>query len=384
MCGLVGIAGKLEYADEETMRRLLVLDYWRGKDSTGIAAVRHGDKSFHVAKLASHPFDLFDMGKFKSALSAHASQAFIGHNRAATKGMITTFNAHPYVFDDIVGAHNGTLSVASHKDLEDAVGEKFAVDSQAVIKAISVLGLEETVKLMQGAWALTFYDATDDSLNFIRNDQRPLWYAYSKEHNKLFWASEYQMIDEACRHSKTELSPLTNERGTFKFFATEIDVHYRFDLAALRAGSEERPKPKVKEIKGKEAPVVTSTVAWEDPFPHGPHSYYKASANSKTTSGTTTSTPGKNGIKKRLEPSVADTIIGLVGSPTDPYAGMIKRDDFEYMTKFGCSWCQASVKWGDVGITIYDRDQICLCSDCSRKSVDNQNRIYVPNITRFQ
>lgn len=388
MCGLVGIAGKLEYADEDVMRRLLMLDYWRGKDSTGLAAVRTSDKSIMISKLASHPLDLFEMGKFKTVLSASQSQAFIGHNRAATKGLINTFNAHPFQYDHIVGAHNGTLSVQSHRELEDKLGERFGVDSQAIIKAIAVLGLEETIPLLQGAWAITYYDANENTLNFIRNDQRPLWYSYSKDFKKLIWASEYQFIDEAARAGKIELAPLTNERGTFRFFATEIDYHYRFDLAELRDGPAQgetektRPKPKVKELKGKEAPAAANQSWQDDPFP-SPHRFSQ-SASGTTTSTTSTGKHISTRIKRRTEDNVANAIVSLIGSPSDPYAGMIKREDFEYMSKYGCSWCQATVQWGDVGITIYERDQLCLCADCSRVDKGGQNRIFVPNIKMYQ
>ena len=39
MCGLVGVAGDLEYKTE-SLFRLLVFDYFRGTDSTGAAWLR--------------------------------------------------------------------------------------------------------------------------------------------------------------------------------------------------------------------------------------------------------------------------------------------------------------------------------------------------------
>jgi glucosamine 6-phosphate synthetase-like amidotransferase/phosphosugar isomerase protein len=117
MCGLVGIAGKLTVKDEATMKRLFLLDFFRGPDSTGLAAVR-GDGNIHVSKLASHPIDLFDSARFKTALSGYNSKIFLGHNRYATKGKVNANNAHPYHYGDIVGAHNGTLSISSWRALE--------------------------------------------------------------------------------------------------------------------------------------------------------------------------------------------------------------------------------------------------------------------------
>ena len=68
MCGLVGIAGDLSYKDEKFMKRLLVLDYFRGTDSTGLAAIRKGGEAV-ISKAAVNPLDLFDMSSFEKALN---------------------------------------------------------------------------------------------------------------------------------------------------------------------------------------------------------------------------------------------------------------------------------------------------------------------------
>lgn len=146
MCGLVGIAGNLLYQDEFTMKRLLMADYFRGPDSTGFAAIRTNGDAF-VAKLASNPIDLFNQKNFDTALNGNASRAFIGHNRAATRGKVVSANAHPFHFGSIVGAHNGTLDQESWDRLEEKLGEKYTVDSMALIAAIDKLGIEKTIKL---------------------------------------------------------------------------------------------------------------------------------------------------------------------------------------------------------------------------------------------
>src|SRR3546814_12623264 len=53
------------------------------------------------------------------SLSGYNSKAFIGHNRAATLGKVNGLNAHPFRYDNIMGAHNGTLDTQSWLRLEE-------------------------------------------------------------------------------------------------------------------------------------------------------------------------------------------------------------------------------------------------------------------------
>src|SRR4051812_28283409 len=97
MCGLVGIAGQMTAKDDAIIKRLLMYDYFRGPDSTGLAAIR-GNGDVYLAKLASDPVTLFDTGKFKAAISS-ISRVYMGHNRSATRGAVNNYNAHPIEYD---------------------------------------------------------------------------------------------------------------------------------------------------------------------------------------------------------------------------------------------------------------------------------------------
>lgn len=378
MCGLVGIAGKLTAKDEATMKRLLLLDYFRGPDSTGMAAIR-GDGTIHLSKLASHPLDLFDSNRFKAALSGYNSKIFLGHNRYATKGKINAMNAHPYHCDHIVGAHNGTLSISSWRALEKAVGEDFEVDSQAVIAAIAKLGIAETVPLLQGAWSLTWYDQTENTLNFLRNDERPMWYAYTKDFDRIFWASEWAMIDAATKMSAAPAYELYHDDKMFRFWETDVDLHYKFDMDAFK-DSKLDVKPTVVQRKGKEAPPAST--GNYDPFNRGdwsnPTTYSggysppkngTSTPNSGVPSSTTTS-PSRSVLPKKKDS--IDNVVNLFGTRLSPLAGMVTEDKFAELAKYGCSWCQSDVDYHDVGVTIYERDDILLCPACSCHDRDKE------------
>lgn len=368
------------------MKRLFLLDYFRGTDSTGFAAIRSsGDVK--LSKINSHPLDLFEMSRFKEALNGHSSEVFLGHNRSATRGKTSTFNAHPFAFGKIVGAHNGTLSAHTTNLLEEKVGEKFEVDSMAIFANIDQFGLEETIELMRespvgtclDAWALVFYNTEERTLNFIRNKERPMWYSYSEDFKKVFWASEWPMIDAAVALSpgadKLYASPPNAEGKSYRFFSMEEDIHYKFDVGELKKGSTERPKPMAKKIAGKGTGPV-SVVRTPDPFQRNPVTGDYSRQGSTTIGGQTTHSAPL--LPKKKEEG--NNVVHLFAEKGDPYGGVIDRARFIDLAKYGCSWCQSDVDYDEVGCTIIDRDDILLCPDCSSLSGKNTNRIYVRDV----
>lgn len=388
MCGHVGIAGKLEHKDEAVMKKLLVFDYFRGPDSTGFAAMRsfppNGPKDWKLAKVASNPIDLFDMKKFTDALNGHNSTVFLGHNRLATKGVINTYNAHPYVFDKadgtgvIVCAHNGTLDMSSWKALEDAIGEKFEVDSMAIAAAIAKLGIDAVVPLLQGAWALVWFDTGDNTLNFIRNKERPFWYAYNEKFDKLFWASEWPTIHAAINLSANP--DKLYEKDNFRFWAAKEDWHYKFDLDKLKAGATVRPKPRVKELKGKEPAPASTYTCGVDPFQRG-NRVWKDGKWSEAGTTSTTTAHGSGGTSSSSSVGQAGTggsnvsVLHIKGSKTQPFGEFLTKEEFDKIAKYGCSWCQADVEYEEPGVQVFVNQDMVLCPACADET--DTSRIYV-------
>lgn len=388
MCGLVGTAGNLAAKDEATMKRLLLMDFFRGQESTGIAALRmNGDVK--LAKLASHPLDLFEMPKFKEALNGAQSSVFLGHNRAATRGAVNTYNAHPFECGHIVGAHNGTLKFSNYRQLEDKLGEMFAVDSQAIFAAIEQFGAEETVKMLEegkdyqeGAWALTWINKNEGTINFLRNKHRPLWYAFTDDHSQIFWASEWQMIDASVKMSTTGYELYREKDTGHRFWPFDEDVLYKFKiLDFINNEKKKRVKPSVKKLKGKEPLVaVSGGTGGANPFNrNGAASTQSHTATIPTTSNPSTTTSLSNSDSDEKRKGVQTTHITLIGDDELPLAGYISRSKFEEMAKNGCSFCYASLEYGDKGITILDRDNQILCTHCSPHSIGHRDdiRIYV-------
>jgi predicted glutamine amidotransferase len=401
MCGIVGIAGSLFAREELTMKRLLLLDSLRGMDSTGMATVRMGGKKVEIAKRASHCFNLFDTKSFNDILNGTSSLAFIGHNRSATSGAIKDVNAHPFQVDHITGVHNGTLEDSDKRVLEDMVGEKFNVDSEALFAAIAKFGVKEVIPKLQkgkdsykGAWSLVWWDTDNKTLNFLRNDHRPLWYCYSDDFKLIFWASEFWMLDAALQRAGTyTLYKKQSEKHpekSFRFFQTEVDIHYTVDVEKLAKGSKDRPKITAAKLAGKE-PVEVKTPTY--PFvvdrskPHG------TVCGSSTNVTTLMQQSKKNKTTlKTISLSGEPSAITLLGDIHNPYAGYFDKQKFYFLGSYStgsggpcCSWCHERIPYGQAGLTIFTRDNIIHCAKCSGNEtvslisdVAPATRIYVP------
>lgn len=191
MCGLVGCAGPITAKHEKVFKDMLIFDSVRGAHSTGVAVVRRHVEEVMLAKQVGNPYELMDTPKFE-ALFRGINKVVIGHNRWATQGKVNKFNAHPYEFDSVVGAHNGTL-LNRHTLFEYGLHD---VDSQNLYHHLDKRGLKDLLTKLDGAWALTWYNKDEDTLNFLRNRERPLHLAVSED-SVLFWASEPWMLEAA-------------------------------------------------------------------------------------------------------------------------------------------------------------------------------------------
>lgn len=198
MCGLFGLASNyLSASERDSAWDLCYLSAFRGQDSAGLFDVNLNVKknmnSVKVIKSAAHPFYFMqdEMIRIESDRWKKSDPAaIIGHTRAATVGKIKRDNAHPFLFSNIVGMHNGTiLSEFENK-------KKFETDSEALLYNISEYGIEGALDMLKhsctAAYALVWYDFKTGKVYFHRNRERTLSYMYSG--GKLLWMSDRRAL----------------------------------------------------------------------------------------------------------------------------------------------------------------------------------------------
>jgi hypothetical protein len=176
MCGLVAIVSKNQNGFNreqiKALEEMVYINALRGVDSTGVFYVTNtGDVQTHKEAVESSKFLKSEEWKATNSELWSKGKAAVVHCRAATRGIKTDENAHPFVVDDrIVLVHNGTLwgDHKKHADVE--------VDSHAIAHVLAEEpDIATALKKINGAYALIWYDLQNRNLHMIRNKERPLW-----------------------------------------------------------------------------------------------------------------------------------------------------------------------------------------------------------------
>lgn len=184
------------------LKRMLQLDTIRGPHSTGLFGATTGGMCNTFKKMGT-PFEVAEHRGWDNFWRDNHN-VVIGHNRWATQGAVNNINAHPFTFDTIHGVHNGTLR--NQRLLDDS--NDFEVDSENIYYHMARNGVADTVAKLNGAYVLVWYDSADNTLNMVRNKERPLFFCYSENRKSIFWASERWMLTVAADHAKVKLGAI--------------------------------------------------------------------------------------------------------------------------------------------------------------------------------
>jgi len=381
MCGLVGVfSSNMLTKHKEVLETLLILDTFRGRDSTGVAAIR-ANADTHVIKSTVTGYEFTEGPKLAQHLRLN-DFCWIGHNRFGTVGKNVKTNAHPFEILDndgsciVVGAHNGTLR--NKHVLTDH--SKFGTDSEALFSSIAFEGLEDTLSKVEGAWALTYYDHLLEELKLLRNKERPLFYAFEAGKKTLVWASEIWMIRVAMSRAGIKLDE-------DKVYEVKEDTLYSFPAPSK---VNEELTFEVKEgVVGKQASAFfqTGQQAWTTGV-HGAHNRdwrtqqetkteglpprtlpalippHNSNMQSTTKSETVgVKPPSASGTSSGGQSSnKSDNVRGILSAKTfKGYGGRpLSKDELKDQLDGGCSWCEIEiVARGDKYAWLADGHPVC-------------------------
>lgn len=176
-CGIIGFSGF--EGKKFNLIKIHLLMYQnsvlrQSEDSTGIYTPKSG-----IIKNAD------DADVFLRTNEIEECGQFIGHVRSATVGGKSANNAHPFLCDNVVGVHNGTLrnhwKLASNRNIST---QSVFVDSEVLIMCLAHDQRPDVFEEIEGAAAVLFTDIKlkDENLLYaFRNKERPLFRGNSPE-----------------------------------------------------------------------------------------------------------------------------------------------------------------------------------------------------------
>lgn len=239
MCGIVGIAAnRLNKIGKNIFSDLMIVSNVRGRWGAGVAAVV-GDKIKGVKSLYSG-CDLIDMKGFGELMNENSVRVLLGHTRWPTKGATGEYiNVHPHFMKNLTGVHNGTLDKVDGAYIK---GEDS--DSVEFYKHADEVGFKKALSRASGAYCFVFVDHETKTLNFLRNNQRPLFigkHLWGKDAQSLIWASEREMIVFAMSRANLMKDLEIIELPTNEMWSIPYDIKKGDDFEitkALFAGSD--------------------------------------------------------------------------------------------------------------------------------------------------
>lgn len=182
MCGIVAVISKKAYGftnkDQTIFEQLLYADALRGEDSTGVIGVdKYGDMYIDKSAQTANDFLLQYINSKSHRDMLKDGVVLIGHNRKGTVGKISDKTAHPFVVNDhFAMVHNGTLYNHDQLHKTDVDSEALAMHIEGTINNdYTADKFSDALARVWGAYACVWYNQPTNKVQFIRNDQRPLW-----------------------------------------------------------------------------------------------------------------------------------------------------------------------------------------------------------------
>lgn len=198
MCGIFGYISpkniernKIKNLDD-IINDMFFLNSLRGTHGAGFfqgTAADEGNPEIHKAAMPGIYFP-YTQEVIAAIRKSKDKDFFVGHNRFATHGKKDeSDNCHPFNEGDITLVHNGVLQSPY------SINQKlFDVDSQAAAYSFNARDdWKETINHCEGAYAFVWYDNLNKTLNFYRNEQRPMYFIKATN-GMTFFASEWEML----------------------------------------------------------------------------------------------------------------------------------------------------------------------------------------------
>jgi glutamine phosphoribosylpyrophosphate amidotransferase len=219
MCGIFGAIGSK--INPGIIRALALVNRERGTDSLGMFT-----NTGKIIKRASDPIACLGDADFADFIARACGKGWFlaGHTRFATRGGISSRNAHPFRYGRIVGVHNGVVSAPA----------KYAVDSEYLFDALNAANgdYQKAFADISGYWALAWFDGSDFYLQAHHNEVA----IGRDDHGVWYYSSEWEHL-EACAGRLSRIALLGS--GDTIRFTMKCRTYQK--MPRFRSGVREKP-----------------------------------------------------------------------------------------------------------------------------------------------
>lgn len=173
MCGIYGYIGtpkrtKLIY---NMMGAMAIETEFRGTDSAGIAGITKDELFCTKMTVPAHEF--YKKVDVKSVITNKA-YFFIGHNRMASMGKVNETNAHPFLGNKYIFAHNGTVPMAKEIVDREGMGIEGDTDSESLMVLVERFGLGALKEFSDLSIVAVDRRVNSEGMYFYRDCYKPM------------------------------------------------------------------------------------------------------------------------------------------------------------------------------------------------------------------
>lgn len=221
MCGIYGFSklGANCQLSNDTIRyivnTLAIGNESRGRDSVGIGIIDNDAKPFVFKKIGE--VDKFlETPAIQDKLGTrinNETRSIFGHTRQATTGAVNLVNAQPFVYQYILGTHNGIVN--NYKDISDKWKLKLQTtcDSEVIFGLLyqsdTLSGQAKLLSNLNGYFSIAWYNLKTPNKIYFAKDYNVL--SIYKGKDFVLWSSESEPIENVKRIFGLELEELNIE-----------------------------------------------------------------------------------------------------------------------------------------------------------------------------